>query len=113
MIAVQVENIRRVVARYREFTDRGGRTRVLAKPYFTIARAGELELHNVPVPREPVSARSTWASEATIRRSGRRPAFIRQALNKLGPARQVLGPGGRSAADPLPAIRAPIIRPGC
>jgi GDSL-like Lipase/Acylhydrolase family len=105
VIAVQVENIRRVVARYREFTDRGGERVILAKPYFTIGPAGELELHNVPVPREPVSP-DDLGSEAQFVDRGGDLQFIRQALNRLGPGvkslvQAVVG------ADPVPGYSRP------
>lgn len=100
VIAVQVENIRRVVARYREFTDRGGERMIVAKPYFTIGEGGSLELHNVPVPREPISP-DQLGDEARFVDRGGELRFIREALNKLGPAVKSLVQAV-VAPDPLP-----------
>ena len=100
VIAVQVENIRRIVARYREFTDREGERIILAKPYFTIGEGGVLDLHNVPVPREPVSP-DQLGDEAQFVDRGGELRFIRQALNKLGPAVKSLVQAV-AAPDPLP-----------
>ena len=84
VVAVQVENIRRVVARYREFTDRGGERMILAKPYFSIVEGGALQLHNVPVPREPVSP-ALLGDEGRFVDRGGDLRLIRQVLNKMGP----------------------------
>ena len=53
VIAVFVENVRRVVARYRYFADENGREQLFAKPYFTLEPCG-LKLCNVPPGRDPV-----------------------------------------------------------
>lgn len=105
VIAVLVENIRRVVARYREFTDREGERMILAKPYFTIAESGALELHNVPVPREPVPPDRLGDDARFVDRGGELQ-FVRQALNKLGPnvksfVQSLMAP------DPVPAYARP------
>lgn len=47
LIAVFVENVRRVVARYRPHRDAAGRERLYAKPYYTLDD-GQLRLHHVP-----------------------------------------------------------------
>ncbi|MGI3783236.1 MAG: SGNH/GDSL hydrolase family protein [Janthinobacterium lividum] len=54
VIAVLVENIRRVMAPYRGFVHRGTVV-CYAKPYFT-ADDGRLTLHNVPVRRDPLDS---------------------------------------------------------
>jgi hypothetical protein len=105
VIAVQVENVRRVVARYREFTDRGGDRMILAKPYFTLGDGGALELHNVPVPRDPVTAEQLGEDGRFVDRGGDLRLF-RQVLNKLGPGvksfvQSVMAP------DPLPGYSRP------
>lgn len=105
VIAVQVENIRRVVARYREFTDRGGERMILAKPYFAIDEDGALELHHVPVPREPVSP-DHLGPEARFVDQGGDLKFIRQVLNKLGPAVKSLVQAVVTP-DPLPGYARP------
>ncbi len=47
VIAVFVENVRRVVARYRPHRDATGHEQLYAKPYFTLDD-GQLRLHHVP-----------------------------------------------------------------
>jgi len=54
VIAVFVENIRRVASRYRYFLDDAGQTVLYAKPYFTLDD-GHLTLHGVPPPKQPIN----------------------------------------------------------
>jgi hypothetical protein len=58
VIAVQVENINRVNARYRQYANDNGEPLIYAKPYFTLDTAGELRLSHVPAPRFPCSQTS-------------------------------------------------------
>jgi carbamoyltransferase len=84
LIGVMVENIRRVVARYRPATDQDGREWLQAKPYFILRSDGELELHGVPVPKDPISPELLPASErAHVDTAGRFP-LVRRAINALG-----------------------------
>ena len=53
VLAVQVENIRRVAARFRYGWDEHGDLRLFPKPYFEIGTNGRLELRGVPVPKRP------------------------------------------------------------
>ena len=53
VIAVFVENIRRVGSRYRYFLNEQGERVLYAKPYYTL-HDGPLELHGVPPPKRPV-----------------------------------------------------------
>jgi hypothetical protein len=53
VIAIFVENIRRVGSRYRYFLDESGQPTLYAKPYYSVER-GTLRLHGVPPPRKPV-----------------------------------------------------------
>jgi hypothetical protein len=53
VIAVFVENVRRVGSRFRYFHDEAGRHVLYAKPYFTL-EAGQPVLHGVPPPKLPV-----------------------------------------------------------
>jgi hypothetical protein len=101
VIAVQVENIRRVVARYREFTDRGGDRMILAKPYFILRDGGALELRNVPVPRDPVTAEQLGEDVRFVDRGGDL-WLIRQVLNKLGPGIKSFVQSAM-APDPVPS----------
>lgn len=105
VIAVQVENIRRIVARYREFTDRGGERMILAKPYFVFGKDGALELHNVPVPRELMPPDQMGGEARYVDRGGDLK-FIRQVLNKLGPGVKSLVQAVM-APDPLPGYSRP------
>ncbi|MEZ4306920.1 MAG: SGNH/GDSL hydrolase family protein [Polyangiaceae bacterium] len=52
VIAVNVENILRVVSRFRPYTDEKGREVIYAKPYFEL-RGGELVRGHDPVPKKP------------------------------------------------------------
>lgn len=62
VIAVFVENIRRVGARYRHFLDDTGKRVLYAKPYFTLEQ-GALRLHGVPPPRRPVEPEAFSAAD--------------------------------------------------
>jgi carbamoyltransferase len=57
VIAVFVENIRRVGSRYRYFLDEDGNRILYAKPHFRLHN-GELELQGVPASRQPVELSS-------------------------------------------------------
>lgn len=75
VIAVLVENIRRIVAHWRPYEDEDGRTVYYAKPYFT-RDEGVLQLHHQPVPAEPVPAEALDAGEGVY--SGGRFPVLRQ-----------------------------------
>jgi carbamoyltransferase len=106
MIGVLVENIRRVVARYRVFENAGGDHVALAKPYFVLDALRSLVLNNVPVPREQVPVSALPAHERQhVDRGGDLP-LVRRALNLLGPGvktliQTVIG------QNPLPAYDSP------
>jgi lysophospholipase L1-like esterase len=83
MIAVLVENIRRVVARYRYVTGESGETLCRPKPYFEL-EDGNLRLRNVPVPRQSLPEEEVAEEErSTIDRGGRIPA-LRKLARKAG-----------------------------
>jgi carbamoyltransferase len=83
VIAVFVENIRRVAARYRPHHDEFGRERIYAKPYYELDN-GRLHLHHVPPRREPYDERDMpHAEAATVDQGGRFP-FARKLATKLG-----------------------------
>lgn len=85
VIGVLVENIRRVAARFRPFATPDGRPLILAKPYFVLGADGELALHHVPVPKEPVPADVLPPAERShVDRGGRLP-WLRQLVNRAGP----------------------------
>jgi len=82
VIAVFVENIRRVASRYRWFTDAEGRRVLYAKPWFEL-RGGELVLRGTPVPSTPVELdRLTAEERATIAATARFPA-LKAAFRRL------------------------------
>jgi hypothetical protein len=62
IIAVFVENVRRVGSRYRHFFNEAGELTLYAKPYFTL-EGGELQLHCVPPPKLPVDESALPESE--------------------------------------------------
>jgi carbamoyltransferase len=85
IIAVLVENIRRVVSRYRIFENADGEKVALAKPYFALDERRELVLHHVPVPPGEVPIDALPAEEKRhVDRGGDLP-LVRRALNLLGP----------------------------
>jgi carbamoyltransferase len=85
VISVFVENIRRVVARYRPWVTNTGEMLVFPKPYFALAADGSLHLRNVPVSREPVRPedlpRGEWKH---FDYSGKWPR-VRATVNRMGP----------------------------
>jgi hypothetical protein len=81
VIAVLVENIRRIVSAWRPSQDGEGSVEFLAKPYFELA-AGSLVRRNDPVPRERVSGRDL-EGETAVDRGGRFPG-LRKLLRTAG-----------------------------
>ena len=83
VIAVLVENVRRVMARYRRYHDAGGLERVYAKPYFTLD--GEaLTLHHVPPRKEPLDEHELPPEEREAVDRGGRFALLRQVVTAVG-----------------------------
>jgi hypothetical protein len=62
IIAVFVENIRRVAARYRKWIGPRGRPVLYAKPYYELVN-GELQLHGVPPAKKPIELRELDPAE--------------------------------------------------
>ena len=85
VISVLVENIRRVTARYRPFLTPEGVPQLLAKPYYTLEHDGKLSLHNVPVPREPITADQAGGDALAHLDRGGRFAWLREMVSRLGP----------------------------
>jgi hypothetical protein len=83
VIAVFVENIRRIGARYRLYFDDAGRKVIYAKPYYTLAD-GNLHLHQVPPPRQPVELSELSAEERAAVDEGGRFLLLRQVATALG-----------------------------
>jgi carbamoyltransferase len=103
VIAVFVENIRRVAAHYRPHRDEQGRERVYAKPYFTL-EGGALRLHHVPPRREPYEEEEMSAEQSSTVDHGGRFLMLRKMATALGvkDALQQL-----TQYQPLPAYDAP------
>ena len=102
IIAVLVENVRRVVAHYRVFENADGENVALAKPYFTLEPDERLSLHNVPVPPEQMSLDALPPEERDhVDRGGGLP-LVRRALNLLGPGVKSLLQSA-IGQNPLPA----------
>ncbi len=83
VIAPLVENVRRVVARYRRYLDDAGAKRVYAKPYYTL-EGDELRLHHVPPPRAPLDERELPPEERDAVDRGGRFEGVRRVVNALG-----------------------------
>lgn len=83
VIAVFVENVRRVTARYRPHKDASGRYRIYAKPYYTL-EGGKLELHHVPPRAEPLELDEMPAAEQAAVDSGGRFPLLRKVVTALG-----------------------------
>lgn len=81
VIAVLVENIRRVVSAYRPSAGDDGETEFVAKPYFQL-KDGQLVRFNDPVPRERVG-REALEAEAAVDSGGRFPE-LRRLVRTLG-----------------------------
>ena len=102
IIAVLVENVRRVVAHYRVFENAEGKKVALAKPYFSVDAGGDLTLHNVPVPKNEMSLDTIPAEEREHVDRGGDLALVRRALNLLGPGVKSLLQSA-IGQNPLPA----------
>ncbi|MDQ3696700.1 MAG: SGNH/GDSL hydrolase family protein [Gemmatimonadota bacterium] len=109
VIAVLVENIRRIVARYRLIDSSSGETLLLPKPYFTIDGDGAITLHNSPVPRDPVRPDALPENEQQHVDRGGDFYLLRRMIGALGPraksfVQSVVGqnpvPGYDSATSP-------------
>jgi hypothetical protein len=83
VIAVLVENLRRIAARYRPFQDAEGRTSYFAKPYFLL-QDGVLATQSVPVPQEPLSEQEAATLDPSTVDRGGHFALLRRAVNLLG-----------------------------
>ena len=83
VIAVLVENVRRIVARYRPYYDEKGQKQIYAKPYYTL-QGDELRLHNVPPRRSPIEEHEIPAEERDTVDVGGRFQHLRWAVNALG-----------------------------
>jgi hypothetical protein len=101
VVGLLVENIRRIVARTREFEFDSSRRLVFAQPYFTLEEGGVLKLHNSPVPKGGVRREDL----SRIERAHLADAGIRRTVAKrLGP--NLTGAMSRALKiDPYPGYR--------
>jgi carbamoyltransferase len=83
VIAVLVENVRRVTSRYRRYADLTGRELVYGKPYYTL-ESGELTLHHMPPPREPIREEDLPPEEREAVDRGGRFHLLRQVVSAVG-----------------------------
>lgn len=83
VIAVFVENVRRVVAHYRPHRDAAGRELLYAKPYYTLDD-GELHLHQVPPAAEGVEPEQLTLEERGAVDTGGRFPLLRGLVSALG-----------------------------
>src|SRR6266404_2762264 len=83
IIAAQVENIRRVVARFRPSTKATGEEVLLAKPYFEL-RNETLELKGVPVPIDGLSPDELPESDRSFVDEGGRLRWLRTLVKRIG-----------------------------
>jgi len=84
VIAVFVENIRRVAAQFRPHHDEQGRERIYAKPYYELVGDNILKLHHVPPRREPYEEHELSAFHAAAVDQGGRFLALRKVANALG-----------------------------
>jgi lysophospholipase L1-like esterase len=103
VIAVFVENVRRVEARFRPHRDETGRQRLYAKPFYTLEH-GQLQLHQVPPAAEPFALADLSAEEQAAVDTGGRFALLRDIVTRLG-AREAVQRMTRY--QPLPAYDSP------
>jgi carbamoyltransferase len=83
VIAVFVENIRRVAAQFRPHHDEQGRERIYAKPYYRLDD-GVLQLCGVPPRRDPYDEHELSAQQAAAVDHGGRLPLLRKIVNALG-----------------------------
>jgi carbamoyltransferase len=83
ILAVTVENIGRVAARFRPYINEDGQTVIYAKPYFVLDQDG-LHLKNVPVAKEPLTTSEIGSQDAGHIDWGLPFANLRKAARSLG-----------------------------
>lgn len=110
VIGVLVENIRRIVARYRVYRSPDGVERAYPKPFFTLDSGDQLTLHNVPVPREAHELAALPPDEGEHLDVGGSFPAVRRVIGQLGPAVKNLALRV-SRYQPLPAYAAPDGQP--
>jgi lysophospholipase L1-like esterase len=87
VIAVFVENIRRVGSRYRYFANEAGERVLYAKPFYTL-REGKLELRGVPPDKRPVDPAELSAQDRQYISVVERFPGLKRLLNRLKRSRR-------------------------
>lgn len=85
ILALQVENIRRVNSKYRQYVTEDGELKTMAKPYFNIEGCKKLKLNHIPVPKNSFKIADIPAQERKFIDTGGRSKEFRHFVNKLGP----------------------------
>ena len=121
LLVVQVENIQRVAAHYRYYSDEQGRRVLYAKPYFELAE-GQLALRQVPPPPAPIDpAELPGLDGSTVDKVARYPTLSRlvRSLTRAEWAKKLLVSSGikdrlQGAVryQPVPHYSSPR-NPGC
>lgn len=83
VIAVLVENVRRVVAAFRAYINEAGEQKLYAKPYFELVN-GQLALRNVPPARKPLMEEELAEGDRGRIDRGGRLQVVRGLVSKLG-----------------------------
>ena len=84
IIALQVENIRRIVASHREYKNINNQTILVPKPYFKF-KNNKLELFNVPVPKEYKPSSEDYKAKLKEIERGGDMLFLREFIKNFGP----------------------------
>lgn len=106
ILGILVENIRRIASRYRMSISTTGETQVLAKPYFSLGSAGELELHHSPVPRDALRPDQLSREQQMHVDQGGDKQVLRRLINRLGGKAKILAQR-ISQYQPVPAYNDP------
>lgn len=98
LLIVQVENIQRVAAHYRYYTDDQGKRVLYAKPYFEL-EGGKLALHHVPPAPAPIDPEELTESDGgTVDRVARYPflsRFVRSVTRPQWATRLLISSGAK------------------
>ena len=84
VVGVLVENIRRVVARYRPYESESGDVYLQAKPYFVLDERGTLQLYHVPVPNDAIVPDRLAATDRRFVDTGGDYEWLRRLVSKFG-----------------------------
>jgi GDSL-like Lipase/Acylhydrolase family len=83
IIGINAANILRVASRFKPYTNDQGREFIYAKPYYSLEKE-ELLLHQVPVPKAPLTAATISAEDGQYVDWGSPNATLRSMVKKIG-----------------------------